>query len=408
MHISSLGWKKPELPDELLFKPIFLKFKTKNIDKNFQGTTPPTVFIGSKLTYPQMNVGILSPLSKEENPSNYDNPSLWYQSKIPVNKIVEYRTSLMNSRFKTTAYDVRKSNKLIELSQEVAMSLKPANIEFKLKKKPSFKVQFNETALPFGPTASLESARPSENIKIPTKIDKITSDTDLKATNAIQTLTEKGYNEHQVSQILSVGVLGLKQNRKLVPTRFSITATDDTLSKQQLVKIRYNEPIHNYRLYYGEYLGNHFFILMFPNVWAYELFEMYMPDNVITNEKLPYTTDYELFKGRKNYAENCVGGYYASRLAVTEHLYNRELQSSTLALRFITSAYTAHLGVFVVRQATRAALENKPLEFNNKKDMLSFIRSFVLKKFKYNITKTLPDSKVLNYIGTQTSLREFI
>jgi hypothetical protein len=37
---------------------------------------------------------------------------------------------------------------------------------------------------------------------------------------------------------LSIGVLGLKKDKKLVPTRWAITATDDILAKKLLEKVK--------------------------------------------------------------------------------------------------------------------------------------------------------------------------
>ena len=54
------------------------------------------------------------------------------------------------------------------------------------------------------------------------------------------------FDEYTLSKILSVGVLGLKKDKKLVPTRWSITATDDILAKNLLRKIRDFKWIENY------------------------------------------------------------------------------------------------------------------------------------------------------------------
>ena len=48
------------------------KFKNlKNVSK-LDSNSPPSVFIGSKLKYPLVNVGILSPLERDENAWVYD------------------------------------------------------------------------------------------------------------------------------------------------------------------------------------------------------------------------------------------------------------------------------------------------------------------------------------------------
>jgi hypothetical protein len=53
-------------------------------------------------------------------------------------------------------------------------------------------------------------------------------------------------------------------------------------------------PQSDYELYFGSYLGNYYFVMLFPDVWSYELFEGYMP-NVSWNQtnEIQYSTDYE-------------------------------------------------------------------------------------------------------------------
>ena len=72
------------------------------------------------------------------------------------------------------------------------------------------------------------------NIKLNPKIEKVFYDTDLKAADALRILSNNGMQEYQLSQLLSIGIMGLKHNRKLVPTKWSITATDDTIGKDYI------------------------------------------------------------------------------------------------------------------------------------------------------------------------------
>jgi len=57
-------------------------------------------------------------------------------------------------------------------------------------------------------------------------------DTDVKAETAIDELHSKGVDNYKIQQSLSTGILGQEENRKLVPTRWSITASDDMISKK--------------------------------------------------------------------------------------------------------------------------------------------------------------------------------
>ena len=67
------------------------------------------------------------------------------------------------------------------------------------------------------------------------RIESAFYDGDLKASDAVVELYKKGVDSGSIHKVLSVGMLGLKKNRKLVPTRWSITAADDMISSR-LVK----------------------------------------------------------------------------------------------------------------------------------------------------------------------------
>lgn len=379
------------------------------VDREYSGNTPPTVFVGSKfINAKKANVGILSPLDNKEEAWKYDNPYHWYKNNYSINKIVELRANLINARKKFMIFDVRNSNRFLELAQEIAMSVRPTGIEVELKKKLNPKLNIDNIHLPFGPGGEANKVEAIENIKVDSKIEKIYYDSDLKSADAIRILKDKGFSEYQLSQLLSIGIMGLKYNRKLVPTRWSITATDDMIGKDYIKEIKDYNTIDNYRLYFGNYFGNYYLIFMFPDVWNYELFESALPDGLQSSDMSLYTTtDYENYYGRKSYAENTVGGYYAARLSLLEELKKIKAQASCLLLRYITSEYSAPLGVFVVRQAVRKALTSEKYEFANKKDILDFARNLILRKFGYDINVQLRESKLLNKFDKQTKLFQF-
>ena len=60
---------------EVIKKISELRFRYQNIRNisKLDSNSPPSVFIGSKLKYPLVNVGILSPLERDENVGIYEN-----------------------------------------------------------------------------------------------------------------------------------------------------------------------------------------------------------------------------------------------------------------------------------------------------------------------------------------------
>ncbi len=384
--------------------PIMVKIgaqKKVNIEakQDFFGQSP-NVFVG-RFGYPEVNVGILG----VENYEEHDNPLLWSKENYDIAKIINLRSSLINSNFKAKITGFKE--RFMEMSKEVGMAEKPVDVEIGLSKKPVFSLSFNQDTMPHGPNVELKKARITENPKIPGIVDKVVDDTDLKASLAINELYKKEIDEHYLTRLLSVGTLGMKKQRKLVPTRWSITAVDDTLAKSMIKDVKdYN--LHDYAVFFGGHLGNYYVAIFFPEVWSYELFETYVGKSTWhDSEEVTTMTDYEGYDGRKDYASNTVGGYYAARLAVLEYLKKVKRQSSVLLLRFITGEYYAPLGVWVVREATRKALANKPLVFDSRDLMLKYVQGLVKKRFGLNVEPILRQSILLSNVKTQRKLGEF-
>lgn len=388
------------------FCPIYTKLpqmKTIRLDKdNFQGTAP-SVFVG-RYGYPNLNVGILSPPEKIERDGElYDAPREWSQRGFQIQDVLDFRSVLINSR---TQVSVKQPHKYVEISQEVAMASKPVDVEFFLQKKPVYQVKTSDVETVMGAYAELKKAVLVSNPKINQHVEKAFSDSDLKVADALKILYKKGIDETALTRMLSVGSLGVKVQRKLVPTRWSITATDDTLGKSLLEEIKdYKET--DYRLFFGGYLGNYFMILFFPRVWSYELFEMYMPSTLLNPDKeMRFTTDHEFYDGRKTYVSETAGGYYACRIGILEKLQAIKRQSSVVVLRFITDEYMTPLGVWVVREATRKALAHGR-EFASEREMMQYVKHFILTQFNFDVSSVLKKSKVLEHIHSQRTLFDF-
>jgi len=376
------------------------KYRNQLLKDNFQGSAP-NVFVG-RFNYPNINVGILSPPERLENIWEFDNPRHWAVSNYDIEKIIDFRSALVNSRFQS---NVRTQNRFLDISKEVGMASKAVDIEINLEEKPFFRLNTGRWMAPTGPRARLKNARLTENPKVPTKVERVVGDTDLKATDGMYYLYQKGLDETYLTKLLSIGTLGTKANRKLVPTRWSITATDDTLGKKLIEEVK-EYPESDYMAFFGGYLGNFYVILLFPGVWGYELFETYAKQNNPAKPKI--WTDHEFYGGRKAYADSTVGGYYANRLPILEKLNLIKRQAAVVSLRFVTDDYYLPLGVWVVRESTRKTMNNKPIAFSSKELMLDYVRKLVKKKFSYNADYLLSQSKLLRHMRYQTTLKAFL
>ena len=281
------------------------------------------------------------------------------------------------------------------------MASRPTDVDISLEQVPRFSLTPDSHLAPMGPSARLKKAELTSNPHIDARVDRAVDDTDLKAVGAVTGLYDKGFDENFLSKLLSVGTLGIGENRRLVPTRWSITATDDMLGKHIIKEIR-DYPEADYSLYTGSHLGNHYFILVFPERWSYELFETFVPKN----QELVWSTDFEANRGRTSYAEATAGGYYTVRLGILEQLRERKRQASALALRVITEEYTTPLGVWVTREAARNAMRSPPLMFASQELMLEYTRKKIQNEFGFSADAMLKESKLLSQMR-QTKLSTF-
>lgn len=371
--------------------------RTVNLKKEFFGSCPPAIFVGT-WNYPKVFTGFLSPTDSFKEARVLDNPELWYREDLELQQILSLRQQMVYSRFTT---NIKKpDSRLNQTQQELIQSIKPCDIEIKLKKEPKLRVSYSRYAAPIGSPGQIESARLGENPKIPKKIDRVVSDTDLKSVGGMQQLYRDKIPITHIQKILSAGLLGLKQNRKFVPTRWSITATDDAISKNLLGKIRYYPEISEFQLFSNTYLGNFYQILLIPRYWSYQLIEIANPGSVFAK----YWIDWESFTPRKTYASNCAGGYYAARLGICEYLQKINRQATVFVLRETDPSYNAPLGVWVPRETVRGAFNKKPEKFTSLKQAFQTMRSRV----KTNWNNITAKSELLTEMRQQTRLKDFI
>ena len=238
--------------------------------KEFSGSSPPEIFIG-EWDYPNVYAGILSPQEFGET-KILSSPELWHEKRLSIPEILSNRQKLIYGRAKTDIYESK--NKYLSSVQEVAMTHKSITTEFKLKR-PIVNHQENDKKVPLiSKAGEVDSVRLEENAPVKPKVDYLVSDSNIKSKDAIIELDNSNIDTSTIIKILSAGLLGLKSRRKLVPTKWSITAVDDSLSKERLKKIRSYQEISEIMLFNSEYLGNHYEFLLLPGRYSFEVIEI--------------------------------------------------------------------------------------------------------------------------------------
>ncbi len=329
----------------------------------------PSIFVGWK-GYPNVLIGPMTAV-EEENAAMLDDPSRWYG--LDFDEIIRMRSSLVRSK---TQHGIKERTTLLEKSQELAMSVKPTDTEVVFKSRPKYGMSFSPISQPMGPSGVLKSFEIAENPSIPKKVDYVVSD-ELKANDAIYRLYQSDYDVYYLSRILSSGVLGIEENRKLVPTRWGITAVDDIIANLLREVVKERPLISEFRVYSNTYLENHFEILLMPRNWEFEQFEAWAPDTLWTMaySKPAINLEKERYRGRSRYAIKEGGGYYAARLAVLEALDRMKRQAGVVIFREIHEGYIMPVGVWEVRENVRNAFRNPPAKFDTMEGALAHVGS---------------------------------
>lgn len=352
-----------------------VKHLPKLSKERVDGSSPPGAFVGH-VGYPKVYLGPLIPPEKGDT-RLLDMPELWLGKSIQT--IIDYRFSLIRGKSLVEIHEAADPGKYLLDLHDMALSSSSVDVDAKFKKKPRMAVALSEDTQPFGPSALIDELRisPSTGER---RLEAVYYDGDLLAGDGMVELYQGGVEVSRIQRTLSLGMLGLNEQRKVVPTRWSITAVDDTLSKHLLEPVRNHPPIDKYQVYKYEYLDNWYTAILSPRNWEYECIEAWFPGTAWneTGGTPAVMGDHEPYEGRTRYAS--IGGcYYSTRLAVAEALERMKRQAAALVLREIHPGYILPVGVWSVRESVRAALRTKPFVFDTFQQALQFAtKDFVI------------------------------
>ena len=339
--------------------------------EDIAGVSPPSVFIG-RIGYPHVYVGPLVPPVHEDT-SIYDLPEHWFGRSI--DEIVGFRSMLIRGKHRVHVQKFTEAGKIMEHTRDLALAENSVDTELNLTKKPRGSLFLDDSVQPFGPSAPIRDLHVG-NARFDHRVEKAYYDTDLRATQAVLELYDRGVMVTKIQKAFSVGAFGIEKNRRLVPTRWSITAVDDIVSKNLAETVKTFPEINEYRVYESVYLDNVFEILMIPAAWSYESMEAWYPGTVWNphGRNTAIYSDYEGNNGRTTYAQ--IGGcYYSARLAVCEQLIKERRQATVVVLREARPGYIMPIGVWQVRENVRNAMRNVPYKCNTLNEALSRVAS---------------------------------
>jgi len=246
----------------------YLKLRQSLDRTELDGSSPPGVFVG-RYGYPNVQVGPMVPPMHGDT-ALLDLPEAWFGKTMQ--QIIDYRFQLVRGQHTADVRRPDDGGHILDETRLLAMADGSVDVELTLRTKPHKNFVLNDEVQPMGPSAHMKDLK-SGNFRLDQWIEKAYYDEDQKAAEAVQEVYDRGTPVSKIMKALSVGAFGTKKRRRLVPTRWSITAVDSMLSLDMMEKVKEYPIINEYRIYESTYLDNRFEVIFLPEGWRYEAIE---------------------------------------------------------------------------------------------------------------------------------------
>ncbi|HJJ55861.1 MAG TPA: hypothetical protein O0X99_02685, partial [Methanocorpusculum sp.] len=355
---------------------IYKATDTKSINE-YMGPSP-SVFIGS-FGYPKVIGG---PLMTADS----DNPLNWIQRGLSIGDIVNIRSNTIRGEKKIGVLNIN-----TESIGDIALSSSPIDIEVEFTKPVKYNLNSDDVIVPIGRSGPMKKMTVIDNAHVSNIVDRCVSDTDLHAVEAANILFENGTDIYKIINLLSSGLLGVK--RKMVPTRWAITATDNMISNKLKHDIFRMPAIPEYRVFSSTLHGqSHCFILIPAADWRFEMIERSQKNTIWAKYNDWIMADQEQGLTKSQYSP--IGGsYYSARLAVLKYLKSIGYCANVICIHDISPECWAPLGTWVIREASHASFSNPPQLVGTISEAISIANQYIKDNFWVLYSSILKDLK---------------
>lgn len=308
------------------------------------GATPPSAVVG-EAGWPRVRVYIGEPPEVVGDEARaYDDPKLLWGRELE--EILRLRSYM--------AFGFKQSSSPWELGELplLAVSERPVDVEMRLAKPPVNSLKFDLREKPMGPRAPLEALRIDGNPAVPRAVDKMMSD-DVNAGEAAVELYRKGVDLYIIQRAFALGMLGARHRRRLVPTRWSITAVDVRIGDFLADRVRHMPEVSEVLYGYAEYLDNRYLVVVAPGPLRFFYVERWTYGGKVA--------EIEVVEDPRGKRSTMDGGYEAARLAVLEKLASMGRSGMVSIVRWIGERYYVSVGNWQIRETIRR-IELRPID----------------------------------------------
>jgi len=343
-----------------------MQFEQTVTNRLLTAFSPPGIIVEAA-KYPVLMASVLASTEPSEFLSIYDHPESWIG--LDRDAVLTMRKRLY--RF-TVPIDARAMEPydIIETLQTIALSVSPVAIEVETSSLPSKKLSTLGGQLPASPSINTKSIDIVSEPEI-SRVAKRITEQDIPSSEAAWKLLDYEYTLDQVVRLMSVGLLGRIDSRRLVPTRGAYKAVIDAYVSRSLIELIEKPLVTSYRLGMSELFGDNFTVLAQPGEPKVDYLRIERtPDGLDRGTSI---------QGVKNLATDSKTSIFAdhARFSSFSDLVKRRESAHLTVFHFSRTSSNNILGPWLVRAGVKAALETNQLELDTKENALMVLKSLL-------------------------------
>jgi hypothetical protein len=354
--------------------------------------SPPGITVEAA-KYPMMTAGILASTDAQEYISIYDHPESW--CGLNRETILAMRRELYRFTVPINARAMEASD-FLEVLQTIALSVSPVAIEVETASLPPRGLSPLGGQLPASPAVEMQSVEIVSKPEISKVAENITQ-LDLPASESAWNLLDYDYSLDQVARLMSVGLLGRIDSRRLVPTRGSYKAVIDGYINRSLMELAEKPVTPSFGIYSAELLDENFTVLIQPGEPRVDYLRVER-----TEKGLERGASYERMKNATTDPKTAVFGDHA-RFSSYRHLIKTKEKSHITVFHFARNNKNSILGPWIVRAGVDAALETNPIELDTKDNAIMVLESILTPSLSI---WTQSDPLLDNFSGSYTTVEQ--
>jgi len=347
--------------------------------------SPPSGVVGEH-GYPKVKVYVGVSADTNTDVKFLEDPPRWWDSSLKLEDIIKLRSEMINI-VNEGRYHVRDVEKLY--SREISLiqvSDRPVDCEVKVEKILDRNIMFDLRLLPLSMRV-LGSIKVTTNPHIDHRMEKMIHDYDMKARDAIVELYKSGIDVYNIQRALSFGLLGTRRFRRIVPTRWAITAVDRTITKYLREEVKKFSEVPEFELYQVEYMNNRFTVIVIPGDLRVRWIEFWYPRAGMEHRDNRPVLSLEIVEDLRGEVETMDGGFEAARMGILEALCKRRRKGKIIIIREILPNYYIGVGNWHIREDMRRIFTLKPI-----------VRSSDDRELLRELSRVFKDDKIANVV----------